>query len=157
VANETIVVIEDVRPYSTKLSMQTIDTIKFIGELQYRLEFELKIPFVLITRSEVKSWIFEHYNTVCVDRIDKKILLAHNRKVSKGERGYLTKEGFMRKASQNWVDDRIIQACMQVHWGIEKPKVGKSNSLGFKAHSYQALAVGSVYIDRIKKPQINEA
>jgi hypothetical protein len=149
IPDKTIVVIEDIRPYSRLLSMQTVDTIKFIGELCYRLRSELQIPFTLITRSEVKQWVFERFPAICEDRINKKILRLHEWKISKGLRGYKSKDGTMRKASHNFVDDRIIIVCMKVQWGIETPKPGESNKLGLKDHAWQALAVGTVYLDRI--------
>lgn len=139
----TIVVIEDVRPYSKPLSMQTIDTIKYVGELQYRLLNELQLPFELITRSEVKQWIFDRFPLLCTDRVDKKIARLHEAKRLKGEKGYRNKDGTMRKASHNFVDDRIIQLCMQLHWGM----VGK-NKLGIRTHVWQALACASTYLDK---------
>ena len=112
----------------------------------YRLPNELQIPFTLITRSEVKQWVFNTFNVVCIDRINKKILAKHEYLIKKGKKGYKNVDGTMRKASHNFIDDRIVSTCMKLMWGIDATP-GKRSKSGMKSHALQALACGSVYLD----------
>lgn len=144
---DTIVLIEDIRPYDNKLSLQVIDTCKFIGELVYRLKVELSLPYRLIPRSYVKKWIFDAFTLICNDRIKKKILYRHESNIKKGKKGLINKDGEMRKPSFIWVDDRIIVACMKDYWQIPTPKPGKKSLFGLKDHSWQALALNTSFIN----------
>lgn len=152
-----LVVIEDIRAYSGKLSQDVIDTCKFIGEVCYRLRIELKIDFKLYPRSKVRKWVFDAYGDICVEQINKKIQYLddygkrkNDELVAAGKkpkyRRYMTKEGVLRKASFNYVDDRIIIGVMKKLWKIPEPKPFKSNIYGLKDDSWQALALGSYYL-----------
>lgn len=152
-----LVVIEDIRPYSGKLSLDVIDTCKFIGELCYRLLNELRVPFKLYARYLVRKWVFDSFNEPCVMAINKKIAYLDEYGARKNEelktagkkpkyRRYITKEGVLRKASFNYVDDRIIISIMKKLWEIPEPKPFKSNIYGLKEDSWQALALGSYYL-----------
>lgn len=145
------VVIEDMKPYSVRLSPQVIETTKFIGVLSYRLKNELSIFPVLEGRHAVKEWIYNQHPRVCIPRIMKKIELLHEKRVKQGKRGLQNQDGEMRAPSFVFVDDRIVIAAMKEHWGIPTPKVGKSNIYGLKSHSWQALAIGTYYL-RKKRP-----
>lgn len=153
-----IPIIEDIRAYSGKLSQDVIDTCKFIGELTYRLLSELQIDyFKLYPRSKVRKWVFDAFPDVCVPAIDKKIAYLDEYGKRKNEelkaagkkqkyRRYITKSGEMRKASFNYVDDRIIIAVMKKLWNIPEPKPFKPNIYGLKEDSWQALALASYYL-----------
>lgn len=151
-------IIEDIRAYSGKLSQDVIDTCKFIGELTYRLLNELQVDyFKLYPRSKVRKWVFDTFPDVCVPAIDKKIAYLDEYGKRKNEelkatgkkqkyRRYITKSGELRKASFNYVDDRIIIAVMKKLWNIPEPKPFKSNIYGLKEDSWQALALASYYL-----------
>ena len=147
---QTVVIIEDIRPYSGKMSLQTIDTCKFIGELKYRLKIELKLCFHLVTRSEVRRWIFNTFPDDCISKINSKIAYLDDYGEKKGGRRYRNKDGELRKASFNYVDDRIIISIMKKVWNIPTPKPGKPNIYGFTKHAWQALALGTYWL---KRPQ----
>lgn len=144
---KTIVVIEDVRPYSLQLSSQIIETCKFIGELKYRLKTEISVEYVLRPRSEVKQWVFDNHAEVCLPRIEKKIAAIHARKEKIGEKGLKNANGEMRKPSFAFVDDRIIITAMKEYWNIPTAKVGKPTIYGLKDHSWQALALITMYME----------
>jgi hypothetical protein len=150
-------IVEDIRPYSGKLSKDVIDTCKVIGELSYRLKNELQVPFKLYPRYLVRKWVFDAFKEDCIGSIDKKIayLDAYGARrnaelVAEGKkpkyRRYMTKEGILRKASFNYVDDRIIISVMKKLWEIPEPKPFKSNIYGLKDDSWQALALASYYL-----------
>jgi hypothetical protein len=60
------------------------------------------------------------------------------------------KNGEYRQPTFVFVNDRNVLNAMKKRWGIEKPKPGKRNPLGLSGHSWQALAVGTYYIDFAK-------
>jgi len=135
------VVIEDMSAYSKPLSNDVIDTCKFIGELAYRLRQVGNVSEVrLIARSTVKNRLFAAAPDVCIPRIERKMAALHARKLSKGEKGLIKKDGSMRTASFHYVDDRIVIAAVKELLKIPTPKPGKPNKYGLKAHSWQALA-----------------
>lgn len=143
--DEIIVLIEDIKPYSLKMGQSVIETIKYIGELEYCLK-TAKIGFKSITRNEVKKWIYDTFPQICVPRIDKKIEYLTKLKESKGEKGLRSANGDLRKSSFVFVDDRVIIAAMKDYWSIPTPKPGKTNQYGLSAHAWQALATASKYI-----------
>lgn len=148
----TDVVIEDVKPYSVPLRQQTIDTCKFLGELEYRLKSN-RIAYSAISRSEVKTWVFNRFPEICIPAIDKKIerkgLFACDVLTRRLVRVYADGRPWSpRKASHNYVDDRVIISCMKKCWEIETPKPGKRNRLGVSKHSWQALALATLYLER---------
>jgi hypothetical protein len=143
--DEIVAVIEDIRPYASKLTMQIIDTCKYIGELRYRLD-EANIASEWPPRSAIKKWVFDSFPTVCIPRIEAKILYQDGRNIKQGKKGLRTKDGELRKPSFHYVDDRIVVAAMKEHWGIETPKPGKTNKYKISAHGWQALAAGTHYL-----------
>lgn len=143
---DVFVIVEDIRPYSGKLTMQVIDTCKFIGELCYRLRKEYKLKYALVTRNEVKKWVFNAYGVVASERISKRIEYLDGYRTGRGERGLRKKDGELRSPSFHWVDDRVCIAAMKIHWNIDTPKPGKSNKHGLSKHSWQALALGTYWI-----------
>jgi hypothetical protein len=132
----TTVVIEDIRPYSLRLTPQVIETCKWIGEAVYRLKNGSGAIVELMSRSEVKKWCFDTFPEVCRPLADKKI----------AKKGYKNKEtGEFRKATFVYVDDKIVTECMKELHKIPLPKSGKGYQFGLKSHSFQALAVASRY------------
>lgn len=135
---ECTVVIEEVKPYSTRLKPQVIETIKFIGECLYRLRIEAGANCVLIARSEVKQWVFNAFPNVCLPLIEERI-----RKL-----GYITKAtGEPRKPSFVFVDDKCCKEAMRYRYKLKK--TGKSYSYGLKTHGWQALALVSTFSDNL--------
>lgn len=134
--SNTMVVIEDIKPYSLRLTPQVIDTCKWIGEAVYRLKSGSGANVELVARSEVKRWCFEAFPEVCRPLADKKI----------AKKGYKNKEtGEYRKATFVYVDDKIVTECMKKLYKIPQPASGKGYQFGLKSHSFQALAIASCY------------
>lgn len=140
------IVIEDIYPYSLRLTPAVIDTCKLIGELTYRFGLVAK-SVTLVPRNSVKKWIFDTFPEVCTPRIEKKMLLLHARKLKQGKRGLMKKDGEMYTPSFQYVDDRIVIAAMKSIHNIPTPKPGKPNIYGLKStsHAWQALAVCSFF------------
>lgn len=133
---ELTVVIEDIRPYSLRLTPQVIETCKWIGEAVFRLKSGSNAIVELIVRSEVKKWCFDTFPDVCLPLIEKKIL----------KKGYINREtGAPRKPSFIFVDDKIVTECMKVNYKIPMPKSGFGYQFGLKEHSWQALAIAAVF------------
>lgn len=130
-----IVLVEDIKPYSVSLTQSTIDTCKFIGKVCFFMEAG-RVKYELITRHQVKRYVYDWFPTVVLERICKKIEYKNKR----------NNDGKLRKPSYVYVDDRIVIAAMKDLWKIETPKPGKRNSLGITAHAWQALAVASVWL-----------
>jgi len=128
------VLIEDIKPYSVKLTQQTIDTCKFIGQLCYFLKLR-KIKYELITRHKVKKWIYDSYPDIVIGLVMKKIEY----------RNKTNKDGKNRRPSYIYVDDRIIAVVMRSIWGIASGS-GKRNSYGLSSHSWQALSIATYFL-----------
>lgn len=126
------VIIEDVRPYGTRLTQQLLDTSKFIGELCYRL-IGLKVVPELISRSEVRKWVFNTFPEVVLPDLVKKM-----KKLEK-----VNKDGSPRSPSFHYIDDRLVIKAMKKMWNIPTPKPGKTNQYGINSHAWQALALAS--------------
>lgn len=141
------VIIEDIKPYAVKLSPQVIDTCKAIGELVYRVRSEAKLEYVLISRYEVKRWVFDTFQSMATERISKRIEYMDGYRIGRGEKGLRKKDGSLRVPSFHWVDDRVCLAAMKMYWKIDNPKPGKSNKHGLSKHSWQALALATFYIN----------
>lgn len=129
------IALEDIRPYSLRLTPQVISTAKFIGEAVYRLKINAGCNLVLVARNEVKKWVFDTFPEVCIPLIEKKIL----------------KRGQDRKPSFVYVDDKMVTESMKVLFNIMKPKPGSGYEYGLQSHSWQALAVAA-YLQKQKKP-----
>ena len=129
------VVIEDLRPYTTRLTQQVIDTAKFIGVAEYRLKCEVGANTQFVARNEVKKWCFDTFPHVCVPIIDKVI----------ERKDYRNKDGELRKASFVYCNDSVIQKCMVDYYQIPFPKAGKGYLHGLKSHSWQALALATMF------------
>ena len=134
------VVFEDIKPYSIRLGQQTVDTIKYIGQIQYRLN-EAGIDNEAVFRWQVKKWVYDTFQKICEERILLKIQ----------QRGLIDKYGNDRKTSFVFVDDRIVIAAMKIRWDIKTPLPGRKSLHGLSKHSWQALAVGTYYIDSKKE------
>jgi hypothetical protein len=110
----------------------------------------------------VRKWVFDAYPDICIPAIDKKIAYLDQYGARKNEelkaegkkpkyRRYITKSGELRKASFNYVDDRIIISVMKKLWKIPEPKPFKPNIYGLKDDSWQALALASYYLYGLPK------
>lgn len=132
---DLVVLVEDIKPYSISLTQATIDTCKFIGRVCFFMEAG-RVKHELITRHQVKRWVYDQFPTVVLERICKKIAYKDKR----------NNDGKLRKPSYVYVDDRIVIAAMKDLWKIETPKPGKRNSLGITGHAWQALGVASVFL-----------
>lgn len=139
-----IVVYEDIRPFTSRFNMATINTIKIIGRLEYILK-QQRVPFKAITRNEVKSFVFNKYNDTVGPDVAKKIAYG----VDSG-RMNKRKNGDSPKPSFIYVDDRIVYRAMMRHWNIDKPKPGRNNVYGIKTHSWQALGVVTCYLNMLQ-------
>ena len=128
------VIIEDIRPYSMKLTMDIIKTCKVIGELYFRLKEWAGLDVELITRYEIKKWVFDAFPDVCIPMIEKKIEKKGYRVASTGE---------PMKPTFVFCDDKIVTECMQHLFKIKKPLPGKGYEYGLKEHSWQALAIAA--------------
>lgn len=146
--NSCIVLIEDIKPYNKRIHQEVIDTCKFIGELTYRVKNELKTNFELVARNDVRRWVFNTFPEECIYKIDKRIAYLDSYGEKKGRRRYRNKNGELRKASFNYVDDRIIISIMKKVWNIPTPKPGKKNIYGFTKHAWQALAIATFWLKR---------
>lgn len=166
--NEITVVIEDIKPYAVPLGKQVIDTIKTIGVLQNDLN-KAGIKNVSVYRWDVKEWCFKNYRDIVAPRIEQKMIAAEKRKqkeysdliekldiqdedyekkkakLIKKMNWYRKADGSLKAPTPHYIGDREVIAVMKKHWGIPEPKVGQSNKYGLKDHSWQALAVISVF------------
>lgn len=140
------VVIEDIRPYSVKLTPQVIDTCKLIGELVYRLRLEAGLNVILVPRGDVKKWVFDSFTDLAVAAIKKKVdkkmfmsCLIDTREIFWADANGKAR----RKENFTQVDDRVVTECMKVLYKIPAPKPGDGYKYGLKDHSWQALAAAS--------------
>lgn len=128
-----IVLIEDMKPYSVALTQHTIDTCKFIGKLSYFCDMR-RIPYRLITRHQVKKWVYDRFPEIVLGLVLAKI----------EKRDKKNNDGKLRSPSYVYVDDGIIVSVMKDYWKLEKGR-GKRNIHGITAHAWQALAVGTYF------------
>jgi hypothetical protein len=134
------VIIEDVRPYSMRITDGIIQTIKFIGQLEWRLK-TMDQPFELIPRWHVKQWVFLQFKGLCIPEIEKKITMASKRAEKLGKKPRKAIPTFV------YVDDRIVANAMRKWWNIKNPsRVGERAAYGLKDHSWQALGLVSYYM-----------
>lgn len=149
-----IVVIEDILPYAMRLTPEIISTCKFIGELSYRFRTSKQVTSVeFVARNSVKKWIFDTCPDIVLPRVEKKMATTHERKIKKGLRGLIKKDGTPFSPSFQYVDDRIIIAAIKSIYNIPTPKPGKPNIFGLVDHSWQALAAGACYANNSNKNQ----
>lgn len=145
-----VAVIEDIVPYTLRLTPQIIDTCKFIGQICWRLTGADFIESVhMAARSSVRKWIFDTCQDIVLPRVKKRMEAINKRKLLKGERGLIKNDGCMREASFNYTDDRMIIAALKHLYDIPTPKPGKPNIHGLHDHSWQALATAAYYQSKI--------
>lgn len=145
------IVIEDIRPYSTPLTPQVIDTAKLIGEASYRLQDALGKPILLKPRSEVKQWVFDTFPDVCGPLVKKKMLKkvfdACDIETGNPIRVYGDGEAWKeRKGSFVYVDDKIVTEAMKSHYKISMPPPGSGYQYGLKDDAWQALALATCHL-----------
>lgn len=136
---DLIVLIEDVAPYSMKMMQDVINTCKFIGEITYCLRMA-KIDYACVLRWNVKKWVFDNFYDVVAPEIKNRI----------EKRKFINKDGEFRQPTFVFVNDRGVLNAMKKRWGIVKPKPGEKNKIGLTGHAWQALAVGTFFIDNYK-------
>lgn len=129
------VIVEDIRPYAGNLSMQAIDTCKFIGQLSWRLD-EISAKYVLVSRFEVRKWVYDQCFEIALPEVLKRI----KQKDAKNN------DGKSRKPSFVYVNDGIVQKAMKFMWKIELPPPGKGYVHGLKTHTWQALALATRFM-----------
>lgn len=134
-------VIEDIRPYSLRLTPEVISTTKFIGEAYYRLKTALSCDCELVSRFEVKKWVFDTFPEVVVPLIEEKTRKAN----MKGK--MMSKDGTPRKPSFISVDDKIVIKAMKSYWEIPEAKRGYGYQYGLKDHSWQALGLATMLLN----------
>ena len=151
------IVIEDIKPYSLRLTPQVIDTCKIIGELTYRFNHCRQATSVnLVARNSVKKWIFDTQFAICEPRITKKMAAKHTRNIKTGKKGLIKLDGEMRTPSFHWVDDRTVIAALKSIYNIPTPKPGKPNIFGLVDHSWQALSCGAYHYHTTKNSSENK-
>lgn len=143
-ANNLTVVYEDIRPYEGRMNMRTINTIKMIGRLEYVLK-QRRLMFKGISRNEVKAFAFNKYCAELIPEIDKIILRKKK----------ITKQGVPYKASFHYINDRLVEKAMKLHWNIPTPKPGRKSLYGLSTHSWAALAVVSCYMNSIDRGEFS--
>ena len=119
--------VEDIRPYSMRLTPEIIKTCKVIGEMVYRLQVMAGCDVTLISRGEIKKWVFDSFGEAIMPSISAKV----------------AKKFPDRKPTFVFVDDRIVTIAMRSLFQIELPPPGKGYAHGLKDHSWQALAVAA--------------
>lgn len=141
------VVIEDVKGAYRGLSVHLAETLKFIGELRYRLRIESGVTVQEIPRTEIRKWLFDTYPEAC-----KPLVAAKMRKKLASACDLKTREEILvdaggrrrNKESHVYVDDRIVQGVMKAVWKLEKEPGRKSWPYGLSSHGWQALAVATM-------------
>lgn len=133
---ELRLILEDIRPYNMRITDEIINTIKFLGELEYRF-MASGFKFELIPRWQVKYWVFVQYKVMVIPQIDKKIAAANARKAKNG-----VEVKNIQTATFVYVDDRMVANAMRDYWKIKNPtKVGQKAMYNLKDHSWQALGL----------------
>jgi hypothetical protein len=135
------IVIEDLAAYTGRLTPQVIDTAKFIGMAVYRIQCGYSGEVALVKRSSVKKWVFETYHSIIYPLCQIKADKGANKRAAKNGDSSVT----YKTASFIYVDDRMVQIAMIEHYGIPKPKPGDGYEYGLREHSWQALAVATVW------------
>lgn len=135
------IVIEDVRPYNMRITTGIIQTIKFLGETEYRLK-SANIAFTLIPRWEVKKWVYDKFTDMANIEIQKNIIRHNAREQKKCESKGVEFKPKDRSITFVYVDDRIVQKAMRLHWNIERQKgFAKKAMYNLKDHAWQSLAL----------------
>lgn len=128
-------IVEDMKPYAGTLSQQAIDTCKFIGVLNWRLD-EHKLQYKMMNRSEVRKWVYDLYPDDVLPMVNYRI----------EQRNAKNNDGKNRKPSFVYVNDGIVLKIMKKLWEIETPPPGKGYLHGLKTHTWSALALASCFI-----------
>lgn len=146
-----IIVIEDIKPYTLQLTPQVIDTCKVIGEMVYRLKIEAGLRVEMVSRYDVKRWVFDTFSETVTPLIEKKIRAKAYpcSDIETKELFYVDVYGRKeRSPSFVYVDDKIVTEAMKVYYDIKKPSAGKGFDFGLKSHGWQALAVATTYLNK---------
>lgn len=144
-----IVAVEDVKPYSLQVSQGIIDTCKFLGELTYRLRNEAGAPCVMVSRFEVKKWVYDTFPDAVLPRIRRKIDRKCFDACNVMDRAEVRVNAAGKppaKPNFAYVDDRCVTEAMKALYCIPMPKPGDGYEYGLKDHSWQALGCASYYM-----------
>lgn len=140
------VIVEDVRPYSMRITDGIIQTIKFLGQIEWRLE-QICCPFELIPRHQVKQWVFMQFQSIAIPEIEKKIVRTRNRNEKAAKEAEIEFKPRNSVPTFVYVDDRIVANAMRKWWNIQNPsRPGQRAAYGLKDHSWQALGLISYYM-----------
>lgn len=156
--NNVLIVLEDIVSYDGKVNRDVLNTVKFIGELTYRISNELRVKYETIERWEVKKWAFDNYSSICIPEIEKNIVRLSNHAIRFNQlhkddkktikrKTYLTADGSYFKPSFAYVGDRILVKVLKEHWAIEEQKKFTKNKYGLESHSWQGLSTLTAYIE----------
>lgn len=129
---DLLVLYEDIQYYT---GVYVIETLKLIGQFEYRMH-QAGIPIHAVLRWEVKKWCYDTYQSVVKGLVEKLILQRH---ITNEDTGEPVKPTFV------YVNDRIVQTVMKIHWDLLSP--GRKSRHGLSKHSWQALAVVSYVMD----------
>lgn len=148
-----ICVVEDVRAYSDRLKPGVMDTLKMIGEIIYGLKIHVSCDCRLVTRSEVRKWVFDRFPAICIPeiqvKIDKKSFDACDLATKQEIR--VTTDGRKPKTPYFvYVDDAIVKKCMTNYYKIPKPGPGEGYKFGLKDHSFQSLALCAFFEETLR-------
>lgn len=145
-SEKVIVIIEDIKPYRMQITNGIIQTIKFLGEMEYRLN-QAAIAFKLVARWEVKKWVYNKYTRIVDKEIKKNIIRFEALEKKKAEEANKDYEPKNRTPTFVYVDDRIVIKAMRLFWKIENVKGwGKKGKFNLKDHSWQALGVCTAFM-----------
>lgn len=130
------VVIEDIKPYAGQLSQQAIDTCKFIGQLNWRLD-EVGIIHQMINRAKVRKFVYDSCFELIIPLVCNKI----------EKRNTKNNDGKNRRPSFVYVDDSMVKKAMRLLWKIPDAPPGKGYIHGLQDHTWQALGLISCFMN----------
>lgn len=134
------VLVEDLAPYSMQLTPDVLKTAKVLGMIEYKLKVA-RISYTLVTRSKIKEWVYSEYKSLLEPLVKEKVV----KRMKKKNLPTINKDGSEKKGSFAWLDDRLIEIAMRKEWDVPAQR-GKKNRFALKAHSFQALALATLFI-----------
>jgi hypothetical protein len=138
----TLVALEVIKPYSNQLDPYTVSTIEFIGEAKFRLRMACGENLRLVSRFDVKKWVFDSFPGVVLPLVAEKIgkkLFDACEILTKTEIRVTGKGRTAPKPTFVYVDDKIVSASMKWLYRLDK----KNKVKGLSSHALQACAVAS--------------
>jgi hypothetical protein len=111
----------------------------------------------MVTRFEVKKWIFDSFPDVAGPLVKRKIAKKCYEACDIESRGIVMVNdngGPMRKGSFVYVDDKVVMESMKYLYKIPTPVPGSGYQFGLKDHSWQALGMVSYWLNKNPSPEI---